>query len=64
MFYLGLILLIVGAIIGYGNNKPSIKGGGLIAVVIGVVILFYSDFPRELEGIRFIKFDFRRLFKF
>ena len=56
MFYIGLVLMIVGAFIVYGNEKLPIKGGGLVIALIGIVLLLFNEFPKELEFLKIINF--------
>ncbi len=55
MFYIGLILLLLGVVVVYRYDKLSIKGGGFITAVIGIILLLFSNFPSELEFLRVFK---------
>lgn len=75
MFYLGVVLVVIGALAGYlpqlvakvfrltnQNQILWVKAAGLIFVLMGAILLFTNEFPKELQFLRFdidIKF-FRR----
>ncbi|MBM7616320.1 membrane-bound ClpP family serine protease [Alkaliphilus hydrothermalis] len=60
MFYIGLLLMIIGAIMVYGNEKLPIKGGGLIIAIIGIMLLLFNEFPNELEFLKIINLKYFR----
>lgn len=66
MFYLGLVVLLIGAIAVYLNKfivkRTSltaqqalwVKAVGLLMVILGAILIILSEFPQELEFLRFI----------
>ena len=64
MFIIGLILLMLGSIIVYGSKYIRllkdmeedrtliIKCIGFIMAVLGIFLIFYGEFPREVDFIR------------
>lgn len=65
MFFAGVVLLILGAVLVYGSRiiVSSIKSNpllpkaiGIALAVIGFFMIMYGDFPQRLEAIRILKF--------
>ncbi|QXM05546.1 hypothetical protein [Crassaminicella indica] len=62
MFFIGIILLMLGAMFVYRTNDCiklfkvknliRLKVIGLIVSIIGVLMILYGDFPKGLEFIR------------
>ncbi|MCT4621678.1 MAG: hypothetical protein N4A62_20110 [Marinisporobacter sp.] len=70
MFFVGIVILIIGAILVYRTddcmkifsvkNLIHLKGIGLMVSIIGVLMILYGDFPKSLE---FIRVFFGKIFK-
>ncbi|QZY56238.1 hypothetical protein [Crassaminicella profunda] len=70
MFFIGIVILMIGAIFVYRTNDCMklfrmknlirLKGIGLIVSIIGVLMILYGEFPKSLE---FIRIFFGRIFK-
>ncbi|MBF8984462.1 hypothetical protein IZY60_13030 [Lutibacter sp. B2] len=66
MFYVGIILLIIGALLGYaprcilnlfGEEKlMMLKAVGVLMVVIAAFMIVYVDYPSELEYLKILEF--------
>ena len=67
MFYIGLSLIIIGAIMVYGTgiiikkfNITTVKGiltvkiGGLLVTILGGVFIFLAQFPEKLQFLRIV----------
>lgn len=67
LFYLGLSLIVIGAIMVYGTriivkrfNITTIKGiltvkiGGLLVTILGGVFIFLAQFPEKLQFLRIV----------
>ncbi|MCT4604845.1 MAG: hypothetical protein N4A64_01880 [Marinisporobacter sp.] len=65
MFFVGIVMLIIGATLVYRTNDCMklfrvkncihLKGIGLIVSIIGVLMIFFGDFPKSLESVRILK---------
>lgn len=68
MFYLGLLLIIIGAFMVYGTPILSrimnistarglliIKVGGLLITILGAILIFIAQFPERLQFLRIVK---------
>lgn len=68
MFYIGILLLVIGAVMVYGTTFISrifgitsiksilfIKIGGLVIAFIGGIFLFFNNVPERLNFLRIIR---------
>ncbi|SDK17555.1 hypothetical protein [Natronincola ferrireducens] len=69
MFYIGLLLLLIGALMVYGTVPISricnitttkamlfLKGSGLVIAIVGVIFIFFNEIPNSLEFLKIIRF--------